>query len=62
MDLHIILPFMVTYYTTKCQSADFNAQYKLVEHFLTIRNLDCAVLFTCWSITGNNLKLFGYMN
>lgn len=58
MDFHnIILPFLATYIIIG-KSANFDTQHKLIEHFLTVRNLDSVLLYTCWSFTGNSFKLF----
>lgn len=52
--INVVLPFLVTYTISTCQSdSNFDAQYKLMDQFLTIKNLDTAQLYTCWSLSGN---------
>lgn len=51
----ILLPFLATYIIIG-ESANFDAQYELMEKFLTIRNLNNVVLYTCWSFTSNSFK------
>jgi len=61
--INVVLPFLVTYTISISQSDNnFDAQYKLMDQFLTIKNLDTAHLYTCWSLSGNKYNLFGYYN
>lgn len=54
----IILP--IIFLTINSQFTNFNIQHILIEYYLTIRNLDNAVLFTCWSLSGNIVWLLKY--
>ncbi|XP_027836912.1 ionotropic receptor 75a-like [Aphis gossypii] len=48
--INVVLLFLVTYTISTSQlDSNFDAQYKLMDQFLTIKNLDTAHLYTCWS-------------
>lgn len=51
----IILSIVFETILVNSQLTKVTAQHKLIEYFLTIKNLNNAVLFNCWSLSGNIL-------
>ncbi|XP_022164576.1 glutamate receptor ionotropic, delta-2-like [Myzus persicae] len=50
--INIVLPFLSTYIVSVSLSVNnFDAQHELMEQFLTVRNLDTAIFYTCWSLS-----------
>ncbi|XP_025200887.1 probable glutamate receptor [Melanaphis sacchari] len=48
--INVLLSFLTTHIISASQSNNnIVAQYKLMEQFLTVKNLDTALLYTCWS-------------
>lgn len=59
--INIILSFLATY-IAGCQPAKIDGKYELIEYFLTAKNIEVAVVYTCWSYKGNykGILLFIY--
>lgn len=51
---NVLLPFL-TIRITFSQSINFDSQHELIDNFLTVKNLDSALFYTCWPYTGNKL-------
>lgn len=51
---NIILSFLTSFLATG-QPANIDEQYELIEHFLTVKNIDIVVLYACWSFKGTGL-------
>lgn len=51
---NIILLFLANFVATS-QPVNIDLQYELIENFLKVRNIDVAILYTCWSFKGKGL-------
>jgi len=52
---NVLLPFLALNNIISVSQSDDNcdAQHELMEQFLMVRNLETAILYTCWSLSGN---------
>lgn len=54
--------FEIILFLSRCifisQSINLTDQYTLIDHFLTVKNLDSAVIYTCWPFSGNACASF----
>lgn len=60
--INVVLPYLATHIIISGSQSVNNcdAQQELIEQFLTVRNIDTAILYTCWSMTGNVQPLCSY--